>query len=187
MILSLFLIAAIIPLQAYAAGSASLSGPGTVRAGDTITLSFSAGGGIHGGNGTVSFDSNQLTLQGYSGALGAPWAVEFSGNNFVFYDNSMETPISGSKIIFTATFHVSASVKPGTNITVSATGVTLSDGNSDSGIGTCSYSITVAPPLSDNANLKSLTVSNASISPAFSAGTTTYSASVPFSSYSLRR
>ena len=104
---------AFIPFQSYAAGSASLSGPGTVRAGDTITLNFSAGGGIHGGNGSISYDSSQLTLQGYSGALGAPWAVEFSGNNFVFYDNSMESPINGTQTIFTASFQVSSSVKPG--------------------------------------------------------------------------
>lgn len=183
--ISLLLLMAFIPFQSYAAGSASLSGPGTVRAGDTITLNFSAGGGIHGGNGSISYDSSQLTLQGYSGALGAPWAVEFSGNNFVFYDNSMESPINGTQTIFTATFQVSSSVKPGTTITVSANGVTLSDGASDAGIGSRTYSVTVAEPLSNNANLKSLSVSNATITPAFSAGTTSYSASVPFSTSSL--
>ena len=30
-----------------------MSGPSVVRAGDTITLSFSAGGGIYGGSGSV--------------------------------------------------------------------------------------------------------------------------------------
>lgn len=180
------LLVILLPMQAQAAASASFTGPGTVRAGDTITLSFKAGGGIYGGNGSVSFDSNQLTLQSYSGKLGSPWAVEFAGNNFVFYDNSMASPISGTKTIFTATFKVNASVKPGTEIVVSCTGVTLSDGNADSGIGTRSYKVTVAPPLSGNANLASLTVSNANITPAFAAGTTSYKASVPFSTSSLQ-
>ena len=47
----------------FAAGSASLGGPDTVRSGDTITLVFYAGGGIYGGSGNMSFDSSQLTLQ----------------------------------------------------------------------------------------------------------------------------
>ena len=65
-----FLIAVILLLgmipTALAAGSASMSGPSTVRAGDTITVSFSAGGGILGGSGSISFDSSVLTLQKYS-------------------------------------------------------------------------------------------------------------------------
>ena len=74
---------------ALAAGSASMSGPGTVRSGDTIQVSFYAGGGILGGSGSVSYDSSQLTLQGYTQVIGGSWVVEFSGNHFVFYDNSM--------------------------------------------------------------------------------------------------
>ncbi len=182
-LLALLLLTAVAcPVQA--AGSASMSGPGTVRAGDTITVSFWAGGGIYGGSGSVSYDSSALSLQGYSAAIGGSWAVEFAGNNFVFYDNSMANPISGSTI-FTAKFKVSGSVQPGTRLTVSATGVTLSDGTADSSIGTTSYSVTVAPPLSGNNNLKSLSVSNASISPAFNPNTTEYTASVPFTTGSL--
>lgn len=188
--LSILLLVALLtialPLQVLAAGSASLTGPSVVRAGDTITLSFKAGGGIYGGNGAISFDSSQLTLQSYTGTLSSPWAVEFGGNNFMFYDNSMAAPISGTKTIFTATFKVSSSVKPGDTITVSATGVTLSDGNSDTGVGTKTYKVTVAEPLSNNANLKSLTVENATISPAFAVGTTSYKASVPYSTSSLK-
>ena len=81
---------------AFAAGSAYWGGPKTVRAGDTISLTFYAGGGIYGGSGTVSYDSSLLTLKGYSSAIGGSWAVEFGGNRFVFYDNSMSSPISGS-------------------------------------------------------------------------------------------
>lgn len=173
----LFMLIAVAPM-ALAAGSASMSGPGTVRAGDTITVSFYAGGGIFGGSGSVSYDSSQLTLQGYTQAIGGSWAVEFSGNNFVFYDNSMASPVSGA-VIFTASFQVNA-VAEGTVISVSANNVTLSDGKQDMAIGTCTYTVTVSPPLSDNCRLGTLTVGNASISPGFSPDTTTYSASVPF-------
>ena len=169
-----------------AAGSASLSGPGTVRAGDTITVTFYAGGGIYGGSGSVVFDSSQLTLQGYTAAIGGSWRVEFNGNNFIFYDDSMASPINGSSAIFTAKFQVSASLKPGAEIAVTASGVTLSDGKADSGAGSPAYRKTIAPPLSGNCNLASLTVSNAKISPAFSPSVTSYSASVPFATSSLQ-
>ena len=184
-VLAAVMLLAMLSVQVFAAGSASVSGPDVVRPGDTITLSFQAGGGIYGGSGSVSFDSSQLTLQSYSASIGSPWVVEFAGNNFVFYDNSMTAPINGSQTIFKATFQVSSSVQPGTNVSVSFNGVTLSDGQSDSGVGTKTYSVTIAEPLSSNANLKSLTVSNAQISPAFSAETTNYTASVPFSTGKL--
>lgn len=169
-----------------AAGYASVTGPSTVRAGDTITVTFSAGGGIFGGSGSLSYDSSVLTLQGCNPAIGGSWAVEFGGSNFVFYDNSMANPINGGAAIFTATFQVSGSAAPGTPISVTASGVTLSDGTQDMGAGSPSWSATIAPPLSTNCDLSALTVSGANISPAFSAGVTSYSASVPFSTSSVQ-
>ena len=173
------LLASLAP-AALAAGSASMTGPSVIRAGDVITVSFSAGGGIYGGSGTVSYDASQLTLQGYSQSVGGSWAVEFNGNNFVFYDNSMASPIDGMTTIFTATFQVNSGVAPGTGVSVSASGVTLSDGQNDMGAGSPTYSVTVAEPLSNNCNLAALNVANASISPAFSVDNTEYYASVPY-------
>ncbi len=163
-----------------ASASASLTGPGTVRAGDKITLSFNLNGsGIFGASGTLSYDSSQVTLTGTSQKIGSPWAVEFNGNNFVAYDNNLSNPINGNKTLFTVTFTVK-SVAAGTNIKISYTGVKASDGNADANVGTVTYSKTVAAPLATDNNLASLNVSNATISPAFSAGTTNYTASVPF-------
>lgn len=183
--LIVLLLAAQVP-TVWAAGSASVKGPGTVRAGDTITVSFSAGGGIYGGSGTVSFDSSQLTLKKYSGSLSGSWKVEFNGNKFVFYDNDMSSPISGSKTIFKASFTVNKNLEPGTKISVSVGSIKVTDGSKDTGLGTKTYSATIAPPLSGNCKLASLTVSNANISPAFSTGTTSYTASVPFTTSSLK-
>lgn len=174
-------LALMLPVTVSAASaSASLSGPGTVRAGDTITLSFNLNGsGIFGASGTLSYDSNQVTLSGTTQKIGSPWAVEFNGNNFVAYDNNLSNPINGNKTLFTATFKVK-SVAAGTNIKISYTGVKASDGSADANVGTVTYSTTVAAPLATDNNLASLTVSNATISPAFSAGTTNYTANVPF-------
>ena len=169
----------------FAAGSASLNGPSVVRSGDTITLTFYAGGGIYGGSGTVNYDASQLTLIDYKQTVGGSWAVDFNGNRFVFYDNNLSNPINGSASIFQATFTVAADLATGTTVTVTASGVTLSDGKQDTSVGSCTYSIVIAPPLSANANLESLILSNAELSPAFSPSVTSYSVSVPYSVSSL--
>lgn len=173
--------ALMMPLTASAASaSASLTGPSAVRAGDTITLTFNLNGsGLYGASGTLSYDSSQVTLSGTSQTIASPWVVEFNGNNFVAYDNNLSSPINDNKALFTVTFEVK-NVAVGTNIKISYTGVKASDGSSDANVGTVTYLKTVAAPLATNNNLDSLTVGNATISPAFSANTTSYTASVPF-------
>jgi hypothetical protein len=182
-----FLLAALVtilmlPSMVFAAtASASLTGPGTVRAGDTITLTFKANGtGLYGWSGMLAYDTNQLTLNSTTQKIASPWVVEFNGNNFVAYDNNLSTPINSSKDLFTVTFKVK-SIAVGTKITVTFNEVKASDGNADSNVGTVTYSATMAAPLSGNADLASLTVNNAAISPSFSKGTTSYTAEVPFS------
>lgn len=180
LILAAVLLAGLVPV-ALAAGSASLSGPGTVRAGDTITVTFYAGGGIYGGSGSVSYDASQLTLESHSVHIGGNWAVEFSGDRFVFYDNSMSAPIESSTKIFSMTFRVSADLEPGTTISVTAKGVTLSDGKQDTSVGSASYSTNLAQPLSGDCSLTGLSAQEVELNPAFSPNVTKYTASVPFS------
>lgn len=173
--------ALLLPMTVSAASaSASLTGPATVRAGDTITLNFNLNGsGLFGASGTLLYDSSQVTLSGTAQKIGAPWAVEFNGNNFVAYDNNLSNPINGNKALFTATFKVK-NVAAGTNIKISYTGVTASDGSADANVGAVSYSATTAAPLSADNSLATLAVSNATISPMFAAGTVNYTAEVPF-------
>lgn len=181
-LLALTLCLASAAVIASAAGaSATLTGPGTVRAGDTITLSFKLNGsGLYGVSGAWSYDKNQLDFVSTSQKIASPWMVEFEGNNFVAYDNALTNPIKKDTEIFTITFKVK-NLTPGTNVKVSFTGVTASDGSADSNIGTVTYSTTIAEPMSTKNDLASLTVKNATISPAFSASVTSYTAEVPFS------
>lgn len=175
-------VALMLPITASAASAtATLTGPGTVRAGDTITLSFNLNGnGLFGASGTLSYDSSQVTLSSTKQTIASPWMVEFSGNNFVAYDNNLTNPINSNKTLFTVTFKVK-NVAVGTNIKISYTGVKATDGSADANIGTVTYQKTVAAPLSGENNLASLNVLNATISPTFNANTTSYNASVPFS------
>lgn len=164
-----------------ASSSATLTGPGTVRAGDTITLTFNLNGsGIYGASGTLSYDSNQLTLSSTSQKIGNGWKVEFNGNNFLAIDENLAKPINSNTALFTVTFKVNSNLAVGTVIGVSYTSITTTDGNADTNVSNATYSKTVAAPMSKDNALKSLTVSNATISPAFSAGTTSYTAEVPF-------
>ena len=164
-----------------ASASAKLTGPTTVRAGDTITLSFKLNGsGLYGASGSWSYDKNQLDFVSTSQKIASPWMVEVEGNNFVAYDNALTNPINKDTEIFTITFKVK-NLTPGTTVKVSFTGVTASDGSADSNIGTVTYSATIAEPMSTKNDLASLTVKNATISPAFDPSVTAYTAAVPFS------
>lgn len=165
----------------FAATSASLTGPSTVRAGDTITLTFAVNGSkLYGVEGALSYDSNQVTLSSVSQKISSKWSLSTSGNKFTAYDTQMTAPISKSTNLFTATFKVKASVATGTKITISVKDIVATDGSNSINVSTASYSKTIAAPKSTVNTLESLTVSNAEISPAFSTNTTSYTASVDF-------
>lgn len=186
LVVAILVLSCMLPMTVSAAtASATLAGAGTVRAGDTITLTFNLNGkGIYGAEGTLNYDAAQVTLVSTSQKIASPWVVEFNGNKFVAYDNNLAAPISSNKAVFSVTFKVKA-VATGTKINISYTGVKASDGTADANIGTVSYSATVAAPLSTENNLASLSVQGVTLSPAFSAGTTSYTASVPFSTSKL--
>ncbi|MBQ9699265.1 MAG: cadherin-like beta sandwich domain-containing protein [Lachnospiraceae bacterium] len=156
------------------AAGVSLTGPGTVRAGDTITLKFNINdSGKYGASGTLVYDSSVVSLSGMSANLNG-WAVEDNNNELVIYDNNLTNPINGNKTVITLKFKVKTGVATGTKINISINNITVTDGSNDSSLGSATYSVAVAAPLSTNANLSSLTVTGATLSPAFSAGTTSY-------------
>ena len=96
----------LLAVPAFAASaSATLTGPGTVRAGDTITLTLNLSGkDIYGAEGVLSYDKNVLELKEMKQKVGGDWVVEFNGNNFVAYDNNLAKPINSNTALFTATF-----------------------------------------------------------------------------------
>lgn len=180
-VIAVLLCVCLLGVHASAANTAELAGPKTVRAGDTITLTFKMNGsGLFGAEMDVpTFDKSQLELVKKEKKIGGDWKVEFSDSRIVIYDDQMSTPVNKSTAIFSYTFKVK-NLAVGTKITVSVKNVTLSDGKKDSPVGTVSYSATIAQPLSRDNALKSLTVGNATISPAFNPDTTSYTAQVPF-------
>lgn len=141
------------PAAVRAAGAgASLSGPDTVRAGDTVTLTFCLGGsGIRGVSGALSYDSSQVTLSRTGQVVGGSWTADFNGDTFLVYDNDLTSPIDGSENLFTVTFQVRSSLSGGTPIRISCVDVTASDGASDIYFGTVDYCVTLDEPVPPNA------------------------------------
>ena len=182
LLLILALCAGVFGVCAYAASPAmTVTGPSTVRAGDTITVSFKLNGtGLYGFSGTLEYDSSLLTLQGTPEAKVSGWILELGDGAFVCYDNTLSKPINSNTTMFTLTFKVSKKVEPGTKISVSCGDIITTDGNKNIDIADASYSVTIAPPRSTDNDLQEMQVSNATITPAFTADVTSYSASVPF-------
>ena len=158
----------------FYAASASLTGPSTVRAGDTITLKLNiSDNGKFGMEGSLSYDSSVVSLSSMSCNVSG-WKVENNGNAIIVYDDALSNPLSGNKTVLTLKFQVKSGVAEGTAVNISVNGIVTTDGSAESSIGKASYSTRVAAPLSSNANLSSLSVSEGTLSPSFSAGTTSY-------------
>ena len=182
-ILALILCVGALSVAAFAAeATATLTGPDTVRAGDTITVTFKlTGKGIYGVSGTLDFDSKLLELKSADCGIKKDWVLELNGNTVLVYDNNLESPIDATATVFTAKFKVKDNLAVGTKIHISYTNIVASGGNSDISVSTVKYSATIAPPMSKDNTLSSLKVSDATISPAFDASVTKYTAEVPFS------
>lgn len=177
----------LLPLRAEAAG-ASFSGSSSLRAGDSVTLTcYVSGSNIVAFQGTLSYDSSTLELRDVSNVAGGDWKLEMNGSLVLMYDNALSGISSSS--MFTVTFRVKDSVSSGSSVSASFSGITVTYGvkNSEGAVdyvedsaGSASWSATIAAPLSGNANLASLSCGNATLSPSFSADTTSYSCTVPY-------
>lgn len=178
--LAALLLWCLLPVTAEAAG-ASFSGSGSVRAGDSVTVTFSvSGSNIQGITAVLHYDSSALTLTGTRQLIGDSWSVEMNGGNLLAYNDHLDNPISGSSAVLAVTFRVKSGVAAGTKVSATITDIVTSDGNSDQSLNDASWSASVAPPPSGNANLSGLSCGSYALSPSFSAGTTEYSVTVPY-------
>jgi hypothetical protein len=143
------------------------------------------GTGLSAVQGQIQYDAAQLTFQS-SGSVLAGWAFDDINSatagkvTFLISDTKLTAPISTNKRLFTLSFAVKSTVATGATIRVTATGFSASDGSNDFTPAPATYSVKVAAPASVNNLLSSLTVTNATLAPAFDANTTTYTTDVPF-------
>ncbi len=162
-------------VDAYAA-SVTLTGPGTVRAGDTIQLNLViAESGRNAIEGTFSYDSSQVTLNSVTTAMSG-WKVETNGNTIMAYDENMTNPTKANSVVATAAFTVKSTVAAGATVKISLNNTAVAASSASYDIGTVTYSVVIAKPLSGVNTLSALKVDGCNLSPAFSADTTTYNA-----------
>lgn len=157
---------------AFGEASLRVSGGGSVTKGSTVTITCVYTAETVGvGAANISYNSSVLQYTGYSGAV-APSSA--SGVIAVSFGDGMQSSSRTFSISFKALEAGSS------NVSVSTTDLVDYDGNPlkcPSG----STTVTVtnpAPQVSSNANLSSLKVSAGSLSPAFSAGRTSYTVNV---------
>ena len=161
--------------QSALAASASLSGNSTVQPGSSVTLTLSvSGSSIYGLSGTLSCGSG-LTFTNYSCSVSG-WSMEVNGNNFSAYGTSA----SSGGAVLTVTLKVASDAKADSALSASFGNINVSDGENDLSLGTASWNGKVGAPPSNNCDLKGITVTNATLSPAFNKNTTYYTCTVPY-------
>ena len=163
--------------------SAALTGPTIVRAGNTIKLTFKVDGtGLTEISGVLNYDEDQLILSKTSVLIEGTWVIEFDGDAFRAYDETGENPINSETALFTVSFKVD-DLAADTEVVVSVIDIKAAAGSEAEAeaVESASYSVSITPPKSTVNTLKSLTVGNGTLSPAFRPDAYTYTVSVPFS------
>lgn len=170
---SLFLIVGI-HTSVYAS-TVSLEAAGSVRAGETLSIKLIVSEkGATLLTGDLKYDSSQVTLSSVK-VSNSKWKESGNGNSLWIENENNDAPIDGTTTVATINFKVNQNMKEGDVINISLENIcvtTPTGGGSD--IEKISCSSTVARPLSVNANLASLTVTGADLTPAFKPGTTSY-------------
>jgi hypothetical protein len=189
------LITSLPAMGVFAAGSVAVrlsSSKSVARPGDIIKISInlsgvSAAGGVASAGVNVTFDSSKMKYNSAAIGSGKP-ATDLDTNlvgnivKVLYLDNKGgSNGFSKDGALAVLTFTIGSAATSGSaafQLQTSGFGNKNAEAVSTSVSGT---SINFAPPLSGNTMLSSLTVSNASFSPAFNKNTTEYTASVAFS------
>ena len=169
------------PLRADAASS-SLSGRGSLRAGDTVTATFSVSGSdVSYIEVSLNYDSSTLEYHGSKKIIqSGQWDMQENNGKFQLEDTSQSSPINSSTQVFSVTFRVKSNVSVGSTVSASISGY-VSNMSGDSSV-SASWSAEILPPLSGNADLDDLWCYNADLN---FTGSTEYSITVPYEVSSL--
>ena len=159
--------------------SFSITGPSSVRAGNTLTVQFKAdGNGICGILADITYDTSYLTYRSCSDEL-SNWRIEVNEKNgklqiWAEENNGFKSPVNSQKTVVSLSFKVSDKASVGDKIGIRADISQVSDTENELSGLSASYSVTVARPLSTDSKLKSLSVEGYEIKPGFSPDVTEY-------------
>ena len=170
--------------------TASISAPSEIRAGDTIKISFVVDGtDVFGLECNYQFDEKQVTLSGQPATSLSGWSIDSnsSSKKILVTDETQKNLLQSKKTVFTMSFKAVSNLAVGTSVTIkfSQIKIAYSDGGGikEKSASDITYTKTVMPPKSNNANLKSLTVTGCDLSTPFSSSKTSYNlkSEVPYS------
>ncbi len=180
LIISLIFLVSLFCMTAFAASVGASASASSVTVGDTVSVSFSVGPGITAYRLVVSYDSSLLKFAGGSGN------ESFSsngGDGQIVVIHNYSSPIDGTlsgSLTFTALAAGTASISFGS---VTASNAAAESVDASGG----SVSVTISNPAtaSSDATLSAMSISPGSLSPSFSSGTTSYTATVSSSTTEL--
>ena len=176
-----FTLLCVAPQRAEAASS-SFTGSSSLRAGNTVTVTFAVSGtDVSYIEASLRYDSSTLEYHGSKKIIGGKWDMQENNGKFQLEDTSQSSLINSSKSVFSVTFRVKSNVPAGTTVSASISGY-VSNMSGDSNV-SASWSAKILPPLSSDAKLTDLRCSNADLK---FTGSTEYYITVPYSVSSLK-
>ena len=176
--------------SADSSSSAAWTGPEEIRAGNTITVTFT----VTGENiiaievAELFYDDEMLTLTSWSQKIGGLWLVEFYEGSpakdkplLVSESGISNSTINGETTIFSLTFKVKNDAVTGDTLKVSCKDVKLTSKDyTVIPLGEIEFTKQISHPLPADNKLKTLSIANATLSPAFDPNTTFYTTQVPY-------
>ena len=168
------------------AASGNLAFNSRITAGNIFTVSFIVNAEeVFGVSGRISYDSEKISYVGVQDFYGT-WSISASdkGDNvtFIAIDTMLSSVMNGECRLFDFVFKVNDNLAIGTEISLTAENISLSDGKTDIEVDDFIATAAVDKPLSSDASLYSLDIGNftSSLEPEFSPYVNEYSLSVPF-------
>ncbi len=165
----------LVSLFSFNVGAASVTASGgNYEVGQKVKVSISYKGdaALYGVEIKASYNSSVLRLDSVSGISASD--LQNSNGTVKFIDDNFSNGSSSGSY----TLNFTAISAGNSNVTVSAVG---SDGDSEFPASTTAAITVITPKPSSNANLASIKLSSGSLSPAFNANTTNYTATVKYS------
>ena len=165
----------VLPQKAYAAG-ASLSGKSSPQPGESVTLTLSVDEKTTGISATLKYDNAYLSLTDYACSVSG-WSLVVKDNKFIA---SGANEANGG--VLSVTFKVSAKAQESQALSASFETISvIRNRETEVELGAASWSGSVGAAPSSNCSLSAIIAGNFTLTPAFSANTTYYTAKVPYS------
>ena len=169
--------------------SVRISGPAAACAGETLTLNVFLDGTerfLRGIQTEPEYDASELFISEISGSV--DWKLG-TGALILLTDENLDRPVTAEVHILTLKLVLKEGLEPGTVVSFSLKDsvvtdwedVSLAETADDIAIGDALYTVEILPPRSDDATLRSLSVAEGTLSPAFQPGILRYEVTVPYS------